>query len=332
MNQYIKLTFIQGLKEVVLKEIQQHTVVSETEHTIYLEMSENFTSVLALKSIISAYISTQDKKFNPRYLHKHKSILGTMIEKVLPHNIFKTFKLRCAGSQTQEIMEIEKYIQETYRLNKADDADLEIYINKISDIWEVSVRLSPRPLTVREYKVSNIKGGLNPNIAYAINSFCDLEHIQSYLNIFSGSATLPIEAGLVNSHVKLVGLDLDKKTNSLAIQNIKMAGLIKKIQIKTGDIFENPDLGTFDVITSNLPFGMQISKGEDLNTLYKQFVDYSEKSLIHRGTLIAYTTEYALFENILEHSKFTIIKTLHLTIPTNVNSYIHPVIFVCKLV
>ncbi|MBC7766950.1 methyltransferase domain-containing protein [Arenimonas sp.] len=334
MNQFVKLTFTPGLKEVVLQELKEYILISESEHTISIELPNNFQNILSLKSINSAYIATSDKKYNPRYLHKHKSILGNLIEKVIikKEKEFKTFKIRCAGSQTQEIIEIEKYIQETYTIKKNDVADLEIYINKIGDDWEISVRLSPRPLSVRDYKISNIKGGLNPNIAYAINTFCNLKNSTSYLNIFSGSGTLLIEAGLVNPHVKLVGLDIDKKTNSLAIQNIKKAGLIKIIKIKTGDIFESPDVEKFDVITSNLPFGMQISKGEDLKKLYQQFIDYSEKVLYSKGRLVVYTTEYEILELILKNSKFEIVKKLNLKIPTNVNSYLYPRIFVCDLI
>ncbi len=257
MNSYLlKLTFISGLKDVVLDEIKPHTIVSESEKDIYLEPPENLTNILSLKSITSAYIVKQDTRYNPKYINKHKSILGELIETVIKQNpkSFKTFRLRCAGSQSDEILQTEKYIQETYRLNKSLDADLEIYINKIDSLWEICVRLSSRPLSVREYKEKNIKGGLNPTLAYTMNSFCDLENINSYLNIFSGSATLLIEAAYINPNIKLIGLDIDKKTNSLAIQNIKKAGLIKNIQIKTGDIFEEPELGKFDAITANLPF------------------------------------------------------------------------------
>jgi 23S rRNA G2445 N2-methylase RlmL len=335
MNSYLlKLTFISGLKDIVLDEIKPHIIVSESEKNIYLELPENLTNILSLKSITSVYTVKQDARYNPKYIDKHKSILGELIETVLKdkHKEFKTFRLRCAGSQSDEILQIEKYIQETYKLNKSLDADLEIYINKIDPIWEICVRLSSRPLSVRDYKEKNIKGGLNPSVAYAMNSFCDLENINSYLNIFSGSATLLIEAAHINPNIKLIGLDIDKKTNSLAIQNIKKAGLIKNIQIKTGDIFESPDLGKFDAITANLPFGMQISKGQDLTKLYEQFIKYSQSALNHNGKLVVYTTEYEIFEKLIKESPFEIVKRLDLTIYSSVNSYLYPKIFVCNLI
>lgn len=338
MNTYLlKLTFISGLKEVVENEIKQFLkikTIKTGDCFLYVETGDdNFKNILSLKSITSAHIVKQDTRYNPKYINKHKSLLGELIELVIKEDSkkFKTFRLRCAGSQSDEIKDIKDYIKDTYKLKELDDADLEIYINKLQDIWEISVRLSPRPLSVRDYREKNIKGGLNPTVAFTMNTFCDLENINSYLNIFSGSGTLLIEAALIKSNIKLIGLDIDKKTNSLAIQNIKKAGFIKNIQIKTGDVLESPDLGKFDVITANLPFGMQVSKGQDLDKLYQTFVDYSENTLNSKGKLIVYTTEFTILENILKKSKFKVLSITDLTIPTAVNSYIYPKIFVCEM-
>ncbi len=79
-----------------------------------------------------------------------------------------------------------------------------------------------------------------------------------------------------------------------------------------------PDLGKFDVITSDLPFGMRISKDQDLEELYRCFVTYCEHALNPLGTLVVYTSEYELFEKVLKNSKFTVAKTVRLKI------------FVCK--
>jgi 23S rRNA G2445 N2-methylase RlmL len=339
METYIlKLSFITGLKDIVLDELKQFSKNQQLTQVagsfLYLETDyENFKNILSLRSISSAHIVKQDSRYNPKYINKHKSLLGELIEIVLKEDSkkFKTFRLRCAGSQSDEIKDIKDYIKDTYKLKETEDSDLEIYINKLESVWEISVRLSPRPLSVRDYKEKNIKGGLNPTVAYAMNSFCDLKNINSYLNLFSGSGTLLIEAALINQNIKLIGLDVDKKTNSLAIQNIKKAGFIKNIQIKTGDIFDRPDIGKFDAITANLPFGMQVSKGQDLNKLYQAFVDYNEKTLKPDGKIIIHTAEFNILEDVLKNSKFKILNILDLTIPTSVNSYIYPKIFVCTM-
>ena len=209
---------------------------------------------------------------------------------------------------------------------------MKIHIIKLDEIWEIGVQITSRPLSFRDYKMKNMSGAMDPTIAYAVNSLCELESANSYLNIFSGSATLLIEAGQCYPNLKqLIGFDNNKKSISLAIQNIKKAGLIKKIQLKEKDIFDKPDLGKFDVITSDLPFGMSISKNEDLENLYRCFVEYCQETLNHGGKLAVYTSKHEILKQIILESRLKIIKTLELKFITSVNAYLRPKIFVCRL-
>lgn len=332
----IKITFVQGLSQVVLGEIAQHPeliIHQKNLEEIYLQIPKSLETIRGLKSINNAYIVRQDKTLHPRYINNHKSVLGELIELTLKDHErgFTSFSLSCAGSDSEEIQNIVKFVSTHYKLTNSDDADLKIYIGKQdSDIWEIGVCLTPRPLSIRDYRVANIPGGMNPTIAYAINTFCDLGSISSYLNIFSGGATLLIEAGLTNKNIKLVGFDIDGKRNSEAIKNIKQAGLIKSINLKTADIYDNPDLEIFDVITSDLPFGMLVGKDQDLENLYKTFIKYCESHLNNTGTLIVYTTEHELLEELLHPSLFKITDTLSLKLVTSVNSWLYPKIFVCQ--
>ena len=333
---YIKLTFIEGFKGIVQRELRQYSdvhVIKEDEESFHIEFFPNFKVLENLKSVLKISIVKEGKNLNPTYISNHKSILGELIEITLKDNKnnFKTFKLSCAGSDSSEVIEIRKYIQETYKLAEDENADLKINISKNDEIWEVGAQLTARPLSLRDYKVENIKGGMNPTIAYAVNTLCSLDSAKSYLNIFSGSATLLIEAGLLNPKLKFLGFDKDKKSNSLAIQNITKAGLIRSIQIKTADIFEKPDFGKFDVITSDLPFGMLVSKDDDLEKVYQAFVEYCENALNPGGKLVVYTSEHELLKKVLLASKFTITNTLKIKFLTSVNAYLTLKIFVCKI-
>lgn len=341
----LKMTFIPGLKSIVLDEISKYPefkTIEVGEDKIYLDFVPNLKNATLLKSVLNVYIVKRSEKYNPYFISNHKSILGDLIDIILEKDsvekkkpIFKTFKLRCAGSGSKEVIEIQDYIKNTYKLNFAEEVDMEIHINKPDLLWEVGLRITKRPLSLRDYRVANIKGGLNPTIAYAMNTFCNLNSSNSYLNVFSGSGTLLIEAGLEsmthNSNLKLVGFDIDGKSNALAIQNIKKANLIKQIHLKTADVYNKPHLGKFDVIVSDLPFGMQISNKENLDNLYKTFIAYCEETLNKEGVLVVYTTEYKLLQNILTSSIFNIITKLDLVISTSVvNTYLYPRIFVCK--
>ncbi len=231
----IKLAFIMGLREVVLNEISRLAslrVIKEEGDYIYLDFVQNLAAIKRLRSVSRAYIVMQNSKYSPFYIFNHKSILGNLIEIIINGNKdkFKTFKITCAGSDSPRVRGIAEYIQRTYGLTEKEESDMKIHIiKKLDEIWEIGVQITSRPLSSRDYKVKNMSGAMDSTIAYAVNSLCELENVDSYLNIFSGSATLLIEASQCYPNLKqLIGFDNNKKSISLAIQNIKKAGLIKK--------------------------------------------------------------------------------------------------------
>lgn len=331
----IRVDFVTGLKEVVLNEINRHPnlrVIREGASSLYLGFIHNFAEIKHLRSVSRAYVVVQNGKYHPRYISNHKSILGNLAEIVIHENgsTFKSFKIICAGSNSSEVRSIAKYIQSTYGLALDEEADMKIHIVKLDEIWEIGVEMTARPLSLRGYRAVHMSGAMNPTVAYAVNSLGGLENANSYLNIFSGSATLLIEAGQCYPNLKkLVGFDNNKNNLTLAMQNIKKAGLIRRIGLREEDIFDKPDLGKFDIITSDLPFGMSISKDENLDDLYRCFVEYCERTLRPGGKLIIYTSEDELLERVVLESKFKIVKTLELKLVTAVNSYLRPKIFVC---
>lgn len=330
----IKLSYVTGLKPVVLRELEEFDleIIGEDVDLVFIVFSENnIKKAKKLRSVARAYLVASNGNYHPAYISNHKSILGNLIDIVLKYNNFKSFKISCAGSDSPEVRSTARYIQDTYKMEESDEADLKIHIIKLEDTWELGVQITPRPLSVRDYKVINMSGAMDPTIAYAVNSFCELDSASSYLNVFSGSATLLIEAAQCYQNLKkLIGFDNNKKHLSLSIQNIKKAGLINRVQVKEADIFDRPDFGTFDAIVSDLPFGMSISKNEDLEKLYSTFIQYCEETLNTGGRLVIYSSEHELIESILLQSRFKIIQSLQLKFITNVDAYLRPKIIVCE--
>ena len=334
MEEKIKLSFIPGLEEVVLSEIQGLDVCKKRSGNIYLNNVDNIASFKSLRSVSRVYIVLEGEKLNPHYISKHKSLLGDLVDRVIKESeeSFKTFKITCAGSDSPEVRALAEYLEMTFGMSEDEDADMKVHITKTGGVWEVGVQIAPRPLSVRNYKERNMEGAMDPTVAYALNSLVTSDDTRSYLNVFSGIATLLIEAGLCYPNIeRLIGFDNKKEHLSSAIRNIKKAGLIKKIELKEKDIFDRPDLGKFDVITSDLPFGMSISKNEDLGELYKTFVEYSQGCLNPGGKLAVYTSKGEIFKKALFESRFKIIKTMKLKMVTSVDAYMSPEIFVCEL-
>ncbi len=309
-------------------------IMSEGNESIYVEYGiDALESARKLRSVARAYLVSKSAIYNPSYIANHKSILGDILGIVLEgqKDAFKSFSIRCAGSDSEEVRSIARYVADTYSLVEREEADLKIHIIKSDDVWEIGTQITPRPLSLRDYKVSHMSGAMDPTIAYAMNSLCALDTATSYLNIFSGSGTLMIEAVQSYSNLKnVLGFDNDKRHISLSIQNIQKAGLLTKVTVKEADIFNKPNFGTFDRITSDLPFGMLISKDEDLELLYQAFIRYCEGALAKDGVLAVYTSQYHTLESLLSQSRFTIIKSLELQFVTSVNAYLKAKIMVCK--
>jgi len=325
----IKLSFVPGLEEIVSSEIKTYPelkITGRDKDSFYIEYVPDFLELKKIRSVSKVYLINKNSKFNPVYISKHKSVLGNLINEVIeknPKRSFKTFRIYCAGKNTSEISSITKYIENDFNLISSDDADMKIHIAKIKDDWEVGVQITPRPFSLREYKEKNMSGAMDPTIAHSLNSLCDLEKNKSYLNIFSGSGTLMIEAALKNKNLeKIIGFDNNKERLSISVQNIKKAGLIQKIQFKEADIFDNPDLGKFDVITSDLPFGMAISKDENLAKLYTTFLQYSGEHLNEGGILAVYTSEFEIFEKLVLDSHFYIKKEIKIKLITSEEQYL----------
>lgn len=330
----IKLGFIPGLRAIVTTELSAHGLATtdETDDAVYVQASRAaLASVLTLRSVARAYLVMRSEHHHPAYLANHKSQLGGLIEQILPLDTFATFSIRCAGADSAEVRSIAHYIETTYHLTERDEADLKIHIAALDGTWEVGAQITARPLSLRAYKEVHIPGAMDPTIAYAANTLAGLESAHSYLNPFSGSATLLIEAALAYPHLDhLVGFDRDKKRLSAAIRNLKRADLLNRVRVVEADINDPPALGTFDAIVSDLPFGMAVAKHEDLGALYAAAITYSKHALAPHGRLVLYTSAHELLTPIIRASGLTIISTTQLTLSTNINTYLHPQIVVCE--
>ncbi|HED37484.1 MAG TPA: hypothetical protein ENI76_04460, partial [Ignavibacteria bacterium] len=151
----LRLSYITGLRPVVLDELKRFSfkILDESEDSVFIEFSEEILSkVKKMRSVSRAYLVLQSDIYHPKYISNHKSILGNLIDIIVRYDNFKTFKISCAGSDSPEVKSIAKYIQDTYKVEESDEADLKIHIIKPKYTWEVGTQITPRPLSVRDYK------------------------------------------------------------------------------------------------------------------------------------------------------------------------------------
>lgn len=141
MHYQIKITFIQGLQKIVLREIASQSklqtlqLVQRQDDALYFSFGDTLTvdtysSLSKIQSVTNVFLVQHREKLHPHYIYNHKSVLGDMVQMILDLDSstilptsknskkkFKTFKIRCAGSDSVEVSAIQKYISETYRIS-----------------------------------------------------------------------------------------------------------------------------------------------------------------------------------------------------------------------
>ena len=131
-NLKLKLVYILGLRDVVLSEIKDKTnfvIFNEGKDSFYLNYADDFKEINKLKTVAKAYLVSRNTKYNPLYISNHKSVLGKLIEIIFSKNeksVFNAFKINCAGSDSNEVLEIKEYISNEFKIDESEEADLKI--------------------------------------------------------------------------------------------------------------------------------------------------------------------------------------------------------------
>lgn len=186
---------------------------------------------------------------------------------------------------------------------------IRVHINITDDDCTISLDSSGESLHRRGYRLAQDASPINEVLAAGMillsgwNGDCD------FIDPMCGSGTILIEAGLIANGIppgifrknfgfenwpdfdeallqqvynddsmerefkySIIGSDISKRAVEISTENIRNAGLQKKIDIKVRSIFEyNPPTGKGIVVT-NPPYGEKLKK-EQIETFYRQLGD-----------------------------------------------------------
>lgn len=155
-------------------------------------------------------------------------------------------------------------------------------------VWEVHVRLTPRPLSTRPWRVCNLPGGVNATVAVAMNRLAGEAEGDRYLNLMCGSGTLVIERSLsATTALELTGVDVSQRALSCAAENEAAArdarsGRQPPATWRAGDV-RDLDLGSnsFDVVTADAPWGDAIGEHAESEAVHAALLDCAAR---HTGS------------------------------------------------
>jgi predicted RNA methylase len=239
---------------------------------------------------------------------------------------FLTVGLDAAGDDSNVMQRLLLEIAQSLGLEISEnrgDLNLRIRRPRVDLGWEVLIRLTPRPLATREWRVVNFKGAVFAPIAYAMAGLTHPAHDDRVLNLCCGSGTLLIERATHGQSAVLEGVDLSPEALDAAYQNLAAAAVEAKL--REYDVCQLPyESGSFNVLMADLPFGHWIGSHQDNLTLYPAILKEATRVASIGARFVILTHEKRLLNKLLAEQTAWQTET---SLPLNQNG-LHPEITV----
>jgi len=306
---------VTGLKDYAVAELYRRfgsnvRVLNKAKpEEIPFHFNGNLSDLSALSQSTSVYLFQHYDIPRPQALlgHQHMTRLLRLISTVRslhPAGTFRTFRIAAAGSHSSVFQRIKDEIAQATGLTyNEDEADLLLRVRK-ADVygsgWEVLVRLTPRPLATRAWRVCNMEGALNATIASAMIEMTEPRPDDRVFNLMCGSGTLLVER-LRREKVDVIGgCDQDAIALRCATDNLLAAGFVKDVDLFQLDVANLPlPDACIDMVCADLPWGQLTGSHEANRELYPKVLREAARIAAPRARAVFITHEIRLMESVL---------------------------------
>lgn len=335
----IELEVIEGLETIAHNELLQrcHREIKDAfveRGRVRFRYTGIISKLLTLGTIVSVYTVTTHPVPRPRGLlgHQHFTRLMAQIENTFTLNdegAFKTFFISAAGSDSSVMQRIRDEIARHTGLSPVNSGgDLLIRIRPTANKeWETLVRVTPRPLATRSWRIANMEGALNASVARAMAILSEPSEDDIVLNIACGSGSLLIERCVLSRPLAIVGCDNALQALKLSKLNISASHHQQTIQLLQADASCLPfGKGYFNKLLADLPFGQLVGNHQDNKRIYPQILAEAGRITVVKSLFVLITHEIRLIETILRQTSLWHIRQ---TVRINLNG-LHPRIYVLE--
>ena len=271
----------------------------------------------------------------PRALlgHQHLTRLLTAIRATLnarPAGTFRTFRIAAAGAGSAVFARLRQEIAAATALESTDAAvHLHIAVRRAPGAqsgWQTLIRAAAMPPSARRWRVCDMPGALNANIAAAMVSLAHGCTTERMLNVCCGSGTLMIERLGMGRAVAVTGVDISADALQCADANLRAAGHRSSVTLLRGDCGALPlRTASVSAIVADLPYGML--SGGNISALYHAALTESARVATPNASLVVITTRRRDLLAALDDAWYwRMLESISLSIPYR-SGYIKPQIY-----
>ena len=343
ISQRYEVETIVGLEDFTRREIRQrlgkHARIAESQPLagrIALSFDGDMRHFDALRTAAAVHRVETFVVPRPRALlgHQHLTRLLTAIRAVMnarPTGSFRTFRIAAAGAGSAVFARLRQEIAAATALESTDAAaQLHIAVRRAPGApsgWQALIRAAAIPMSARRWRVCDMPGALNANIAAAMVSLTHGGSTERMLNVCCGSGTLMIERLGMGRAAAVTGVDISADALQCADANLRAAGHRSSVTLLRGDCGALPlRSASMSAITADLPYGM-LSGGGNISALYHAALTESARVAAPNASLVVITTRRRDLLAAMDDARcWRMLESIPLSIPYR-SGYIKPQIY-----
>lgn len=271
--------------------------------------------LLELRTVVAAYLSVELDVRRPRAILS-PDVLRTCLDgidaarRIAKPRRFGSFRLSAAGSASQELLRLRGEIEHhTGLADDPDEGELLLRLRRspapsASRGWNLLIRLTPRPLSARPWRVARYPGAVNATIAAAMVDLTDPRPDDDFVDMMCGSGTLVIERLACGAPRRIVACDIAPEALQAARDNqraSKLHGAIDFVQADARGLYEH--VRGFNKLVVNLPWGELVGDHAANEELYPAVLRAARLLATERAVLAVLTHDIRRFERCLDEAR-----------------------------
>jgi predicted RNA methylase len=308
----LEVTFLPGLGDVVRTEVaavlrpaRPARPVTGRDDALALQLPGWDRRVLELRTAVAVWVVVHLDVPRPRSIvsGEHLGRVTSAVRASLAVAPSRGFRFEAAGSDSATFARLGAELSAAVGLPFQPGAgELVVRVRRGTGAgdrdpgWDVLVRIGPRPLSARAWRVADYPGAVNASIAAAMTTLAGVRPDDRVVNLMCGSGTLLIErlaAGPVRS---AVGVDLATAALDAATANLTAAGVAA--ELIAGDATDPRLLAPrrFDLLLADPPWGDLHGSGAHAAQLHADLLAAAYELAAPGARLVVLTGQVAVMD------------------------------------